>query len=65
MDMRDRFLESVPTVSDVAGAAASPTRAVVLATISFTLLFAAWGLIGQAAPRHCSRRRRQTVRGGA
>ena len=32
------------------GEAASPTRALVLATISFTLSFAAWGLIGGLAP---------------
>ena len=33
----------------LAGAAASPTRALVLATLSFTLSFAAWGLFGGLA----------------
>ena len=47
--MRDRSLESVPSGGHVAGAAASPTRALVLATISFALSFAAWGLVGGLA----------------
>ena len=50
--MRDKSLESGPSGGHgghVAGAAASPTRALVLATISFTLSFAAWGLIGGLA----------------
>ena len=32
------------------GGSASPTRALVLATISFVVSFAAWGLIGALAP---------------
>ena len=47
--MRDKSLESMPTVGRVAGAAASPTRALILATISFALSFAAWGLVGGLA----------------
>ena len=47
--MRDTSLESVPSGGPVAGAAASPTRALVLATISFALSFAAWGLVGGLA----------------
>ena len=47
--MRDMSLESRPSAGHVAGTAASPTRALVLATISFTLSFAAWGLIGGLA----------------
>ena len=47
--MRDRSLESMPSGGHVAGAAASPTRALVLATISFALSFAAWGLVGGLA----------------
>src|SRR6187397_1523172 len=47
--MRDRSLESRTTGNHVAGAAASPTRALVLATISFALSFAAWGLVGGLA----------------
>jgi nitrate/nitrite transporter NarK len=38
-----------PRLSHAAGAAASPTRALALATISFTLSFAAWGLMGGLA----------------
>src|SRR6476646_4423251 len=47
--MRDTSLESVPSGGDVADAAGSPTRALVLATISFALSFAAWGLVGGLA----------------
>ena len=50
--MRDKSLESRPSAGHgehVSGAAASPTRALVLATVSFTLSFAAWGLIGGLA----------------
>jgi hypothetical protein len=47
--MRDTSLESMPSGGHVPGAAGSPTRALVLATISFTLLFAAWGLVGGLA----------------
>src|SRR5688572_9042484 len=47
--MRDRSSESMPSVGHVTGPASSPTRALVLATISFTLSFAAWGLIGGLA----------------
>ena len=39
----------MPSGGHVAGAAASPTRALVLATISFALSFAAWGLVGGLA----------------
>ena len=46
--MRNRSAESLPSASHVAGAA-SPTRSLILATISFALLFAAWGLIGGLA----------------
>ena len=49
VNMRDRSLESMPSGGHVAGAAASPTRALVLATISFALSFAAWGLVGGLA----------------
>src|SRR6187399_925154 len=47
--MRDRPLESVPSDGHAAGAGASPTRALILATISFALSFAAWGLVGGLA----------------
>ncbi|HWN83563.1 MAG TPA: MFS transporter, partial [Vicinamibacterales bacterium] len=47
--MRAGSLESVPSVDHAAGAAAGSTRALVLATISFALSFAAWGLIGGLA----------------
>src|SRR6188508_2564158 len=47
--MRDRPLESRPPGSHVGDAAASPTRALVLATISFAICFAAWGLVGGLA----------------
>src|SRR5688572_14824763 len=43
--MRDKSLEG----GHVAGVAASPTRAVVLATASFALSFVAWGLVGGLA----------------
>jgi NNP family nitrate/nitrite transporter-like MFS transporter len=42
-------LESMPPVHS-APSAGSPARALVLATISFALSFAAWGLIGGLAP---------------
>ena len=47
--MRDRSLESQPSGGHVAGAAASPTRALALATISFAVSFVAWGLVGGLA----------------
>ena len=47
--MRDPSLESMRSGSQAAGAAGSPTRALVLATISFALSFAAWGLVGGLA----------------
>src|SRR5687768_8528873 len=47
--MRDSSSESMPSAGFAAGAASSPTRALVLATISFTLSFAAWGLVGGLA----------------
>ena len=47
--MRDTSLESMPSGGHAAGAAGSPTRALVLATISFALSFAAWGLVGGLA----------------
>jgi NNP family nitrate/nitrite transporter-like MFS transporter len=46
--MRDTPLEITQSSSDVT-VAGSPTRALVLATISFTLSFAAWGLVGGLA----------------
>ena len=39
----------MPSGGTSTGAAASPTRALVLATISFALSFAAWGLVGGLA----------------
>ena len=39
----------MPSGGHVAGAEASPTRALILATISFALSFAAWGLVGGLA----------------
>jgi hypothetical protein len=47
--MRDTSLENIPSGDHVAGAAGSPTRSLVLATISFALSFAAWGLVGGLA----------------
>jgi NNP family nitrate/nitrite transporter-like MFS transporter len=47
--MRGGSSENMPSDSQVTGPASSPTRALVLATISFTLSFAAWGLIGGLA----------------
>src|SRR5262245_32262036 len=47
--MRGTSLESLPSSGHAAGATGSPTRALVLATISFTLSFAAWGLVGGLA----------------
>src|SRR5688572_16973206 len=46
--MRNRSAESLPAASNVDGAA-SPARALILATISFALSFAAWGLVGGLA----------------
>src|SRR5262245_24796599 len=46
--MGDRSLEA-PRSGNSAATMASPARALVLATISFTLCFAAWGLIGGLA----------------
>src|SRR4029434_6407443 len=47
--MRDTSLETPRSATRVAATKASPARALVLATISFTLCFAAWGLIGGLA----------------
>src|SRR4249920_1444657 len=47
--MRDTPRESMPSRGHAGGAAGSPTRALVLATISFALSFAAWGLVGGLA----------------
>src|SRR6188768_4412587 len=47
--MRDTSLESMRSGSQAASAAGSPMRALVLATISFALSFAAWGLVGGLA----------------
>jgi MFS transporter, NNP family, nitrate/nitrite transporter len=47
--MDGRSLASQPSGDDPAVASSSPTRALALATISFTLSFAAWGLIGGLA----------------
>ena len=47
--MRDKTLESMPSVGHETGTDASSMRALVLATVSFTLSFAAWGLIGGLA----------------
>ncbi len=48
-DMRDTSLDGIPSGGPVKGAVASPTRALILATISFALSFAAWGLVGGLA----------------
>src|SRR5262245_2181239 len=48
--MRGTSLESLPSSGHAAGATGSPTSALVLATISFALSFAAWGLVGGLAP---------------
>jgi len=47
--MRDKSFEKLPPGGQVAGAASSPTRALILATISFAISFAAWGLVGGLA----------------
>jgi len=47
--MRDTSLEAPRPGTRVAAAKASSARALVLATMSFTLCFAAWGLIGGLA----------------
>jgi hypothetical protein len=47
--MRDRSLESIASGGHVAGAGASPTGAIILATASFALSFACWGLVGGLA----------------
>src|SRR6478672_5750908 len=47
--MRERALESRPSGGRVPRAAASPTSALILATISFALSFAAWGSVGGLA----------------
>ena len=47
--MRDKSLERLASSGHVASAAASPTRALVLATISFAVSFVAWGLVGGLA----------------
>jgi nitrate/nitrite transporter NarK len=48
--MPERSLETMPSPRDATISAASATRALVLATVSFALSFAAWGLIGGLAP---------------
>jgi NNP family nitrate/nitrite transporter-like MFS transporter len=48
-DMRETSLERMPSGGHVTDAAGSQTRALVLATISFALSFAAWGLVGGLA----------------
>ena len=47
--MRDKPLENPTPGGHAAGAVSSPTRALVLATISFAISFAAWGLVGGLA----------------
>src|SRR5262245_47402940 len=47
--MRGTSFESIPSSSHVASSTGSPTSALVLATISFALSFAAWGLVGGLA----------------
>src|SRR3954464_5267904 len=47
--MRDSSLETATVLGDRKSTAASPSRALVLATISFALSFAAWGLVGGLA----------------
>ena len=47
--MGERSLQNVPVAGDATVATGSPTRALLLATISFALAFAAWGLIGGLA----------------
>src|SRR5688500_14462472 len=47
--MRDPSVGNLSSVLPPRGWAASPTGALVLATISFALSFAAWGLIGGLA----------------
>ena len=48
--MRDRSLETISSSSQATTTAGSASRALGLATMSFTLSFAAWGLIGGLAP---------------
>ena len=48
--MPERSFESTPSAGDPTVAAASSARALILATISFAISFAAWGLIGGLAP---------------
>ena len=48
-DMRGTSLENRSSGGRVGRGVASPTRALVLATISFALSFAAWGLVGGLA----------------
>src|SRR5262245_39191637 len=47
--MRGTSLESIPSSGHLSGATGSPTSALLLATISFALSFAAWGLVGGLA----------------
>ena len=47
--MGDMSLERRPSGDRPAGGTASPTRALILATISFAVSFAAWGLVGGLA----------------
>src|SRR5262245_43786290 len=47
--MGDRSLEAPRSGNSAGATMTSPARALVLATISFTLCFAAWGLIGGLA----------------
>src|SRR4051794_23139761 len=55
--MRDSSLETATVLGDRKSTAASPSRALVLATISFALSFAAWGLIGGLASMFTARYR--------
>ena len=48
--MPERSFESTTSAGDPTVAAASSARALILATISFAISFAAWGLIGGLAP---------------
>jgi hypothetical protein len=48
-EMPDRTAEKVTSGGQVTGPSASSTSALIPATISFTLSFAAWGLVGGLA----------------
>jgi MFS transporter, NNP family, nitrate/nitrite transporter len=47
--MGERALQRPPPITNAVAATGSPARALALATVSFTLSFAAWGLIGGLA----------------